>query len=359
MTDLPTVNPFWYVYIPAVETQAVEERQFTGNSEEELRATLTRHFRSVLMSEDAKKAMGLHLAAEAEKNMKKHSRVEEVNSSPTPAAQDALIAGYLEQNAYEVVPIVMPSLRNAFVGVSLYVDDCGQFKDLPLNSRACQLAQREVRGDAFMLSNHDDPALDAWERVDTHLPQYEAIYASPSNAPINVHDSTQMASANQQREDAAKRIEEADILKAMEAKADGNRHVSAAEWAEAVASYSTAVDLTTGRRDLLADEQGATQLRVSVLLNRCLCFLKLQKFSKAVPDAEDVLRLDAANLKAMYRLAQAQTGLREIGAANITIDLFERSQGSADDVKCLRAAAQEASQALRSQEKKMYGKMFS
>jgi len=68
------------------------------------------------------------------------------------------------------VVMLMPNSKLAdFVGVSLYVDDRGQAKQLPVNARACGLAaacglQVQVRGDAFVARLRDND--DDFERLD-------------------------------------------------------------------------------------------------------------------------------------------------------------------------------------------------
>lgn len=365
-SDLPEVKPFRYVYIPADSTAAVSERLFNGSSEAELRHVLTRHFRSLLLSEDQKKHMSRHISEEAQRNADKQKRMSPSAEEPASASssetnkidQDALIDQYLEQNSFEIVPVVMPTRKSKFIGTSLYVDDCGQFKGLQQNSRASRIAQREVRGDAFLLSNHDDPALDVWERIDTGLKEYEELHMNPPKVQLDPNNAAQMAAMTQFRESESKKIEEEDIARANTAKMEGNARVGKSDWSGAVEAYSVAVELTTGRRDLLANEAEANALRISSLLNRSLCYAKLRRFAEAQDDALAVLAMDKSHVKALYRLAQAQIGLQEFDEARFTVKTFEESGGAADDVDALKHAVTTGAQALNARQKKMFSKMF-
>eukprot|EP00796_Vickermania_ingenoplastis_P008193 gene8193-5719_t len=371
MTDLPDVKPFKYVFIPADEGVAPSQRTFTGHSEVELRAELTRHFRSLLLSEDQKKSMGRHIADEAKKNMEKQKQQQngaadastsgasdKKEAEVPPVKQEELIDQYLERNSYEVVPIVMPTKKSKFVGTSLYVDDCGQFKGLEINSRASKIAQREVRGDAFLLSNHDDPALESWERVDTSLELFEQLHSSPPKQQLDTNNAAQMAAMTQFRENESKKIPEEDVVKAGTAKQEGNARVAKEDWKGAVEAYSVAVELTTGRRDLLKEEAAADALRISALLNRSLCYAKLKRFLEAEEDAAAVLAMQPGHVKALYRQAQAQIGQQEFDKASATVKAFEEAGGSEEDVQTLRQTIAAGAQELHTRQKKMFSKMF-
>lgn len=369
MTDLPTVRPFAYVYIPVDSSAPAEQRQFTGDSEEAMRTEFTRHFRSFLLSEDQQKRMAEHITAEAEKNADSQRRnkkdddeVAEENKKTEEDAQAAkmkqiaLINQYLESNAYEIVPVQMPMRKTKFIGTSLYIDDSGQFKGLEINTRASKIAQREIRGDAFLLSNHDDPALENWERVDTTLETYEDFLANPpKEQPVQEADMKKFA---QYRENESKRIEEEDVVKAAMAKNEGNKRVQKGDWNGGVEAYDVAITLLEGRRDLLQDEKAATELRISALLNRSMCFAKLSRYREAVKDAENVLTLAPGHVKALYRLAQGQIGAQEFEEAKATVDQFAKI-GGAEDVAALQSALKTASQAFHAKQKKMFANMFS
>lgn len=404
MSNQPTVKPFTYVYIPADEKNPVCTRNFKGKSEQDLRSELARHFRSLLLSDDQKSSMSRHIAAESEKNAAAHEQrrsiAEKNNEEPDtvqpiasagtdgdksenksheaaeektneeakkdvpPAApvvsSEVLINQFLENNAFEVVPVTMPTRETHFIGKSLYVDDCGQFKSLPVNCRASKLSKREIRGDAFLLSNHDDPALEDWERVDTTLECYEELYHNSNNREVyDTSNSSQMKAITKCREDLSKRIEEEDVVKATNIKLEGNNLVGKGEWKGAAVSYGECIELMSGRRDLLQDEAAATSLYITARLNRSLCFAKQRQFDAAAEDARWALSVDEKNVKALYRLIQAEIGLQEYEKATQLVEQFIQEGGPEDDKRALQQAIAQGSQALRERQKKMFGKMFS
>eukprot|EP01084_Bolivina_argentea_P206864 353071_1 len=61
------------------------------------------------------------------------------------------------------------------------------------------------------------------------------------------------------------------------------------------------------------------QTKVKLLTNRSLCYLKMNKFSEAVNDAQTALELDKNSIKIRYRLATALMGIRKHQQALDTI----------------------------------------
>lgn len=360
-TDLPSVKPFTYLRIPHDTQESVEELRFNGNSEEELRHTLTRYFRRSILSDDQKKDMGRHLAAKADESAKQNAvrGGQAVAATPEVEQQQAeMIDHYLDQSSYEIIPVTMPMRSTDYIGTSLYIDDSGAFKDLPLNYRASKLAQRDIRGDAFLLSNHDDPALDEWGRVDCPKQRYEDLLAHPPQVAYDPSNQAQMTKAAMLREAETKKISPEDFAKAQTAKDDGNRLFAAGDLLAAVQAYSTTVDLTEGRRDLLPDEAAATQLRLSALLNRCLCLTRLKKCAEAARDAQTAVQLDPTSLKAHYRLVYALCGGQEYAAAAEACAAYEQLGGSEEDVAAMRAAIAGGEAELAKAQKQIFSKMF-
>ncbi|KAG5465668.1 hypothetical protein CUR178_00379 [Leishmania enriettii] len=367
-TSQPIVKPFTYLRIPSEDAKPVEELHFNGHTEDELRHTLTRCFRQSLLSEDQKKDMARHLSEKANESAKKHAvkgghdASASGNNAEPPVdverQQAAMIDQYLNEASYEIIPVTMPMRSTQYIGTSLYIDDSGAFKDLPLNPRASKLAQREIRGDAFLLSNHDDPALDEWGRVDCPLQRYEELYANPPKIAYDPSNQAQMTQAAMLRETETKKISLEDYEKAQQAKKDGNRLFAASDLHAAVQAYSMTVDLTDGRRDLLPDEEAATQLRLSAFLNRCLCFTRLKKFPEAVKDAQAAACLDPKSLKAHYRLVHALCGAQEYEAAVQACAQYSQLGGAEEDVVAMRKAIAAGEAETKKTQKQMFSKMF-
>ncbi|AIO02498.1 hypothetical protein LPMP_353620 [Leishmania panamensis] len=364
-TSQPIVKPFIYLRIPSEDVKPVEELHFNGHNEAELRHTLTRFFRQSLLSDDQKTDMARHLTDKVNESAKKRAE-KEANGSGSGAEppvdveqqQASMIDQYLDQASYEIIPVTMPMRSTQYIGTSLYIDDSGAFKGLPLNYRASKLAQREIRGDAFLLSNHDDPALDEWGRVDCPLQRYEELYTDSPKIAYDPSNQTQMTQAAKLRENEAKKISVEDYEKAQQAKEDGNRLFTANDLPAAVQAYSMTVDLTDGRRDLLPNEEAATQLRLSALLNRCLCFTRLKKYPKAVKDAQAAAYLDPKSLKAYYRLTYALCGAQEYEAAGQACETYAQLGGAEEDVAAMRTAVAAGEAEVKKTQKQMFSKMF-
>lgn len=358
----PEVSPFTFVHIPSDAALPVVEERFTGNSEGQLRDRLTRHFRKGLLSDAQKKEMAAHLMVKSTEQMERNAARagaagEKVEMDTEQ--QQRLIDTYLDQTSYEIVPITMPMRNTGFVGTSLYIDDSGAFKDLPLNTRASKIAQRDIRGDAFLLSNHDDPALDEWGRVDCPLATYEELYSSPPKQGYDTANAAQMAQTALLRESDTKRVTAEDAERAVRCREDGNGFVSSGDHKAAIQAYTLAVDLTEGRRDLLPNEAAVTALHLAALLNRSLCLLRERRYAEAAKDARRALAIDDRSAKAHYRLAQALIHLKEYDAARASVGAFVDCGGPRSDAGAMLAAIDEGEKRYKQEQKKVFAKLFS
>ncbi|KAF5901754.1 mitochondrial import receptor subunit TOM34, partial [Clarias magur] len=87
-----------------------------------------------------------------------------------------------------------------------------------------------------------------------------------------------------------------DVKKAKLLKEEGNAFVKKGQHEKAVEKYTQSLS------------QDPTE--VTTYTNRALCYLALQMYKEAVKDCEEALKLDAANIKALYRRAQAHKDLK-------------------------------------------------
>lgn len=97
-------------------------------------------------------------------------------------------------------------------------------------------------------------------------------------------------------------------------KNEGNAHVKAERYSEALPKYSKALEN-------LKDYSGAdvSALKLSLLNNSALCHLKTKHFGEALESCEEVLRLDARNFKALFRRGQAQAGMGNLSEAVLDV----------------------------------------
>jgi tetratricopeptide (TPR) repeat protein len=357
----PQVRPFTYTLIPCDDREEVREQQFNGSSDAELRAMVKKYFQRVGLSNAQREELSHHFIDKAEENGKRFGVQGSSESAPcserAPVRQE-LIEAAVDTSSFEIVPVTLPMPHNGFVGTSLYIDDVGQYKSLPVNTRASRLVQREVRGDALLMANHDDPALDSWERVDCGLPVYRELAAHPTSGALDTSDAKQMAQAAMARESLAKRITDDDVCQAKESKEKGNYCFGQGDLDAAIAAYSVAIDRTEGRRDLRPDEAELLQLRISCLLNRSLCRSKLRLFREALHDGQSAMALDAKNPKAHYRVAVALSGLGEYDEAEETIRSAQEHFGPSAEFEQLLAIIDDERRRWRREQKAKFAKMF-
>ncbi len=345
MSEQPKVTPFKFLLIPCSGAD-VQEQFFSGQDDEKLRETIKRHFSGNTLSTGQLAEMQESIAKSASEK------------SPAAAIDPKLLEQVVGNTSFEIVPITLPSRRNKFVATSLYIDDAGRFKDLPLNSRASRIAQKDIRGDAFMLSNHDDPALDVWERVDCTMETYNSLFQNPPQATLDTTNQQQMAAAGAIRESDSKVVSVEDSLKAKQARLDGNQLFTQGKWADAASSYTEAIALTDGRRDMLPNEPEVTEVRLLSFLNRSLCYLKQSKWMDAAQDARHALFLDERNVKGLFRLAMAECKCRDFAASEMALTACESIGGVTEETRTLRAQIVVGRKQLHQEEQKRYSKIF-
>jgi hypothetical protein len=345
----PETAPFTYVFVPADEARPAQEQRYEGTSDAELRNRLRAYFARVggCMNDSHKRELASSLRARVEAQKNKQGQQQQQQKSvvtvhedgaapaatvatgtagdavsaeahapmPPPPSEADLLARAVEttdDGAFEIVPIVLPTLRSRFLATSLYIDSTGMIKDLPMNTRASRIAGREVRGDAFLLSNHDDPALDTWKRVDATLADYEGLLsAPPASGALNVDDPAQANAALSMREALTRVVSAEDAAAALAALDAGRAAFARQDFASAAASFLRVVELVAARTDLLANEADVVRARNVAHLNLAQCALKLGRFGDAEKHAAEALRADPGNDKAAFRLATAKMHLND------------------------------------------------
>lgn len=338
------VAPFSYVYIPCDDKESASLMRFDGTSDEELRNRLTAHFRKQVLTRGQ--------VAEFQDSLKA-----KLTSEGNRVAVQQMLAEVAENTTFEIVPVTMPSLQNGFIGSSLYIDDAGSYKDLPMNPRASRMAQRPIKGDAFLLSNHDDPAADDWSRVDTTLATYELLLASPPGA-IDTSNQRQMAICNQQRESNLIVVTPEALSTAEGHKAEGNRLVAAGDWALAAAAYHAGIEAMAGRTDKLTNESDAIRLRATLYGNRSLCGISMGQWGDAKADAQQSLHWDASNKKVHYRLATALMRLGEFEAGRQALAACVACGATEAELAGLRQQMDDLEREQKQRERSAFKKMF-
>lgn len=156
---------FQYVLVPASASDDMQELTFTGKSElgdDHFLKHLKAYFGSMGKGVDRNVLL---------KNMAEHAKkdVKEL----TEGINATVLDGICQSEALSIFPVMTPTKATGFYTVSLYCDDKGIAKDLPLNERAigivksCGYDNQLYRGDVFFSRVHDnEPANEPWRRVD-------------------------------------------------------------------------------------------------------------------------------------------------------------------------------------------------
>jgi tetratricopeptide (TPR) repeat protein len=146
---------------------------------------------------------------------------------------------------------------------------------------------------------------------------------------------------------------------AMKAKNQGNSIFKDIDYLSAAAKYIEALGCFEQMWDVSAPHQKEVdEIKLSCCLNLAACYLKLQKFDKAIHNCAEALRIDPNSSKALYRRAQAHVGNKNWDAAKADLEAAEKVDPKNADVKAELAKVQKQIDARGTREKKMFSKMF-
>eukprot|EP00755_Sulcionema_specki_P012344 Sspe_Gene.8342::Locus_2841_Transcript_1_1_Confidence_1.000_Length_1232::g.8342::m.8342 len=365
----PEIKPFYYSLIPADSSKPLEQRFFDGNTDQELRDQLARYFATATLTSGQKDTFTKHMKTEIKKNSKKKddSQVEEIDDDddekekekekkPASAEEEAqlerMMQSSLDLNSCEIIPVIYPDATNGYLGMSLYIDQVGRFKELPLNERASKISQRDIRGDAFVLCNYDDPLQDKWERRDCKVEQVQACLDKPPTRALDPTARAQLMKSQMER----KLVTSEDIDKAGKAKAEGNEFFGKKEYPKAIEKYSEALEVIDGRWQEREAEVKA--LHTACFSNRAECFLKLKKFNEAEADCTAALSEAPENIKALYRRALARKELNDFDNAKADIDRALKLAPTEPSLEALQKTVEVARKQHSKAMKSKFNKMF-
>jgi hypothetical protein len=148
---------FTYLYIPTDESLDIEERTITYEAENEigcLTQALSSHFAQI---------QGANSAADVQSSMYQvlEKQAAEKGIDITDDDKAKILAQLAGSQMVDIVPLRLATESNGWTAVSMYVDDKGVNKGVPMNMRATKLSVacgRPVRvmGDAFVARAQDD-----------------------------------------------------------------------------------------------------------------------------------------------------------------------------------------------------------
>eukprot|EP01062_Namystynia_karyoxenos_P044773 TRINITY_DN3303_c0_g1_i1.p1 TRINITY_DN3303_c0_g1~~TRINITY_DN3303_c0_g1_i1.p1 ORF type:complete len:394 (+),score=152.22 TRINITY_DN3303_c0_g1_i1:83-1183(+) len=356
----PDIKPFTYCLLPCDKEAPITEVRYEGTSDQELRDRIASHFGTHGITAGQRDGLRSHLAGEVQKQQEKEAeKAKQEPSTAEAAEQEKRAAALLDQavqlqgGSFEIVPVTYPDHSNGYIGTSLYIDQVGRFKDLPLNERASAMSQRDIRGDAFVLRNYDDPVQDAWARLDCFKAEVEEMVQHP---PAKSEDPTARARAMQAG--GLTTVVTAEMVgKAREARQQGNDVFREGKAAEAERFYTTALGELHGRLDEV-DQEEVAELKRACLLNRAQCRLKQNKLAQAEADCSMVLEQDPRVLKALYRRATARRMAKDFDGAQADLAVAREVAPSDPDVQKAIDLTERDRRQHQKREKERYAAMF-
>ncbi len=156
-----TPSQFKYVFIPADTIYPIEVREFDQVSlEDDQFIKMVKKYFAISNPESGVDRDMLI------KQMSQHAK-KDITSAMDPETLENM----LTSTSVDILSISVPSKENDFFGVSLYCDDKGKAKRLPLNERAtglgsaCGLIGQTFHGHIFLSRMYDDQE-ENWFRVD-------------------------------------------------------------------------------------------------------------------------------------------------------------------------------------------------
>lgn len=155
--------------------------------------------------------------------------------------------------------------------------------------------------------------------------------------------------------DSAEKLTQSEMYKAK-----GTELFKEGKYALAVNKYKKIVELLeTETYDVEEQKTKSIQLQVAANLNLAACYLKLQEFKETLDSCEKVLKHEAKNEKALFRIAQAHFGLANYqDAVKFFSDVLDVN-ASNKEAKVQIALTKEKIKESTQKEKQLYSKMFS
>eukprot|EP00210_Caulerpa_lentillifera_P002757 g2636.t1 len=212
---------------------------------------------------------------------------------------DDLLNLATDMQLIETIALLPCMKQHDSIGVTMYVDDSGSYKNLPINTRAtdltqtCGLLTEFILGDAFLArvkENDDD-----FKRMDllTSEVSSTAKWVKQAKKHNQKKMNQPMAEDIISKMKSSPKIEE--ITPADEERQKGNDFFKQGLFEKALECYSSCLKLDTES--------------IPAYTNRSLMYFKLGRFEEALIDAEDALKLDNNNVKAHYRKGEALEAL--------------------------------------------------
>lgn len=142
-------------------------------------------------------------------------------------------------------------------------------------------------------------------------------------------------------------------------KEEGNALFKAGKYARASKRYEKAAKFIEYDTSFSEEEKKQSKaLKITCNLNNAACKLKLKDYKQAEKLCTKVLELDSANVKALYRRAQAYMNMADLDLAEFDIKKALEIDPDNRDVKLEYKALKEKVKEINKKDAKFYGNMF-
>lgn len=142
-------------------------------------------------------------------------------------------------------------------------------------------------------------------------------------------------------------------------KEEGNALFKAGKYARASKRYEKAAKFIEYDTNFSEEEKKQSKaLKITCNLNNAACKLKLKDYKQAEKLCTKVLELDSANVKALYRRAQAYMNMADLDLAEFDIKKALEIDPDNRDVKLEYKALKEKVKEINKKDAKFYGNMF-
>ena len=162
----PGAGAFKFVYIPCEQDQPMEEWCLTPRGQDDEIGCLTQRLQEWYGKRGLTEEQRAHFKEQVRFHMQQKNPEQKTAELLEP--KDPTIADVsdriLSHESVEIVTVLPPMSRFGYVSVSLYVDDKGVARGLPLNHRATSLLETvstrkgPILGDAFVARTYDNEA---------------------------------------------------------------------------------------------------------------------------------------------------------------------------------------------------------
>lgn len=181
----------------------------------------------------------------------------------------------------DIVPLLQQRKENKWECVSMYVDDNGLNKGIPLNKRAmelciiCGMEPRKIAGDAFLARAIDDNA-DLYERCDFAMTDLNSSARWIEMA----------RSINVKNKALQRKVSDEVMSKTLTLKSEGNMYFGKSQFKEACEKYKEAI----GMLNVTEPRHEHADLSQVLWMNLAAVELKLSKFENAIAASSNALR---------------------------------------------------------------------